>query len=281
MWESYLMSTKQMKTHIFIIMAAIATLCSCSDDVIQPQPPDPCANYTPEPPKILVYEILGDTTYLLKDRFYGGYNSVLFAASKKCDKYEWTVGSDSRRWTDSAFSLFFDRYVGDVTVRLITFASRDTLCNPADNGRDTVYATYTVISPEPTISGAPPIHGVYRGVSTENLLDTFNVTINFIGSGVDPYGTVINNLPKGCFNPENPKVSGSNFNINYGQRSILVYKDESWYGGNCRNMYGNGWLDEDGKTFTFKYNAYAFKYDPKVPVDPKQRIKATFRGVRQ
>lgn len=258
-------------------------LSSCSDDVIQPKPFDPCADYTTEPPQILVYEKLGDTTYLLKDRFYGGSSTILFAASKKCDTYEWSIGSDLKIRKDSAFTLYFNKYVGEVGVRLITFSAQDTLCNPADNGRDTIYATYTVIDPEPVRSGLPPIHGIYRGVSTENLLDTINVTIGFIGSGVDPSATVINNLPKDCINPANPDISGSEFSIGYGWRSIYVYK--SWDDGllYCRNMYGKGWLDESGNILTFKYNARAFKYIPNVPLSEQnnERIEATFIGVRQ
>jgi hypothetical protein len=265
---------------ILLLLGAVVFV-GCPDDVVvNPKPVDPCAEYSADPPKILVYEKVGDTSYILKDRFYGGSSSIKFRASRKCDTYEWTVGTDPKVRTDSSFTIHFDDYIGQVIVRLITFSSRDTLCNPADNGRDTVYASYTVIDPW-RIDVAPPFHGTYRGVSTENLLDTFTINIGFLGIGNLPEATILNNLPKGCVDPYQLKPPDAMYSVGYGMRGIYVVKDDGTWGGKCRNMYGKGFLDEDGNTFIFHYNAYVTEYNPRLGLNNKERITATFRGVRQ
>lgn len=273
-----------MKNKIILMMMLLGAIAfsGCPDDVVKPTPVDPCAEYSADPPKILVYEKVGDTSYILKDRFYGGYASIIFRTSRKCDTYEWLVGTDPKVRTDSSFTIRFRDYIGQVTVRLITFSSRDTLCNPADNGRDTVYATYTVMRASPYWNNdVPPLHGTYRGVSTENLLDTFNITIGFLGIGEKPEATILNNLPKGCVDPYQLNPPAARYSVGYGMRGIYVVKDDGTWGGKCRNMYGKGFLDEDGNTFIFHYNAYVTEYNPRLGLNNKERITATFRGVRQ
>lgn len=236
------------------------------------EPTNPCDTYTIQPLEIKIFERLGDTTHLLKNEFYGGSSSIVFAASKKCDTYQWQVGTDSRTWRDSSFQLYFSSYSGPIEVRLTTFTAQDTLCKPGDDGRDTVVARYTVINPDPRFD-IPPITGVYRGVSTENLLDTFEVKLGKVGTGVAWEMMCINNLPKGCIDPPNPRVGGPQLGVNYGRRAILIYKNEGWTGGGCRNMYGNGWISEDTDTLTFRYNVQEID-------DPKKRVNAIFKGVR-
>ena len=159
----------------------LALFMGCSDDIIKPPPPDPCAGKTPVTARFSTYEIVysrseEEKTITRTDTF-SYLERVLFAADERYDSYEWHIGYDDRVRKDSAFFMSFSRNQAPPRVPLeVVFIGRrkpHTDCFPNDDGIDTARRNIVfLLQPEVQILGS------YLGSHTdENPLDTFRVEI--------------------------------------------------------------------------------------------------------
>ncbi len=252
-------------------------MAGCSNgDVVSP---GPCDNYRYAKPQILVFEKMIDTETLLIDTVTSHpHNIIRLASTEKASKYQWNLSIDTRTWTDSVLSLRYSRVSGPVLVRLVTFTERDTICSERD-GWDTVYKTIYVVDRQ--YPDVPPIHGVYRGTSTDNPSLVYDITIGYVGTGELPYTIRIGNLPRGCSYPSNPEK----YNVTFyavGWRTI-VYQympSEQLWEDNCKNVRATGVLSNSGDTISINFSYVEPRPDDPYPPESERKFY-TFVGVRQ
>jgi hypothetical protein len=125
-----------------------------------------------------------DTVYQLAD--------VKFEAV--CDdmtRYEWTIGTDQRVFTEPSFTLYFG-VKGTIDIKLKVYKDEDPDCPDNTIRVDSITKKLTIIDNDITYVG-----GVYRGYNTNEPNHEFDVEIRF-DSLEFPATYVIHNLPEGC-----------------------------------------------------------------------------------
>ncbi len=255
------------------IISIILMSSSCGSN-IAPIKIDPCESYDSLPPKILVYENLEDSSYLIDKTFFAG-NSITFKCSKKCDTYYWQLGTDDRRWTtkDVSFNFgYITKYTGPIKVKLITFNSQDTICNKNDDGRDTIIQDYQVEDPITTPS---TIFGTFIGTSTLSPKDTLEIRI-FKWKNEYP---AIFGLPTSLCNESSFNFTPETL-ISHGWRSLWIakYPGGPLNSGPCLDLCGKGWMEDSNKVI-IKYNIP--KPELIHPEKPENRLFGVFTGIRK
>lgn len=91
---------------------------------------------------------------------------------KNVDSCWWSVGTDSRVFTEKEFSLTFRLVDGPIRTRLIVDKSSALDCNPSKPVRDTFYRDLTLMP-----LGSSNIYGTYKGYFDGNTSDTGTITI--------------------------------------------------------------------------------------------------------
>ncbi len=186
-----------MRCRILFAIATLAVVLSgCGSPTVVV--PDPCEGAQRVTARFTIYEVLQSGTIAPSDTLANGV--ALFAADERYDSYEWQIGSDSRVWTGSRFSLRFPGrevvYGEPIPIRFIGRRKPDTTCFRGDDGVDTAYR-YMVPLP-PTRS---PLLGSYHGAHVDDPADTFTVTIyvRYIEGTKDNFCSVVmRNINKGC-----------------------------------------------------------------------------------
>ncbi len=171
-------------------MACVA-LCftACCD--VNPVDPDPCEGAERVKARFTIYELVGKSV-AATDTIIGVYNAR-FSADERYDSYEWSIGSDTRTWTDSSFDLRFRlSEVGEgvpLPIRFIGKRAPKVECFPDDDGVDTTYRELVVLSMYKS-----PVQGSYRGYHVDEPLDTFTVDIYWKTEDF----LVMRNINRGC-----------------------------------------------------------------------------------
>ncbi|MEY3386569.1 MAG: hypothetical protein RIR53_1380, partial [Bacteroidota bacterium] len=88
---------------LFVIATLAVALSACGSPTVVV--PDPCEGAQRVTARFTIYEVLQSGTIAPSDTLANGV--ALFAADERYDSYEWQIGSDSRVWTVSRFSLRF------------------------------------------------------------------------------------------------------------------------------------------------------------------------------
>ncbi|MFN9303631.1 MAG: hypothetical protein ACK6DA_12750 [Candidatus Kapaibacterium sp.] len=202
-----------MRTYFYgCFVVVMLTLHSCGgDDVpVKPPPTDPCAGKLRTSADFTIKEILSDTVWFFTDTVFPN-NSIEFEAIQNSDEYVWKVGDDERTWTTKKFRLNFIGFIGTLPIHLIVKNnSVDTLCNPGDDGIDTVTKYLTVVGRE-----SLAILGSYKGYNLDNPSDTFTVTVRTTDYRNRSWVEIIN-INKGCFDTTN----SSNLYVNVANKGL-------------------------------------------------------------
>lgn len=132
---------------------------------------------------------------------YNYLNSVYvyFSANyENATSYEWQVGNNSTVHTEKDFGLYFNDTIGTIQVRLIVHAKPNLICNPYDDGVDTMVKYLTIRNVEPD-----PLTGFYFGYNTNDpthfftiQIDTARIYQNYLPNGFG-LGLCLKNLPEG------------------------------------------------------------------------------------
>jgi|GEM_PF-849524 len=211
--------------NMIMAIAAALLLFGCGTHTVVT--PDPCEGARPVTARFTIYEVLESGTKAPSDTTVNGM--VLFAADERYDSYEWQIGSDTRIWRDSAFSLRFTlRDAPDsipIPIRFIGRRKPDTTCFPDDDGVDTAYRELLPLS-----DPASPLLGAYHGAHVDDPTDTFTVAIYVTYR--DPEMTtlcsvVMRNINRGC--SDTSRVSCGAVNEKYFGATIMEFDGDGRY----------------------------------------------------
>ena len=263
-----------MRTYFYgCFVVVMLTLHSCGgDDVpVKPPPTDPCAGKLRTSADFTIKEILSDTVWFFTDTVFPN-NSIEFEAIQNSDEYVWKVGDDARTWTTKKFRLNFIGFIGTLPIHLIVKNnSVDTLCNPGDDGIDTVTKYLTVVGRE-----SLAILGSYKGYNLDNPSDTFTVTVRTTDYRNRSWVEIMN-INKGCFdttNSSNLYVNVANKGLTFSSVYTTPMRDICWDPRGVARLY------PDRNHVVIHYDVVDQNQD--IPLkDKKIRKYHTFKGVRQ
>lgn len=122
-----------------------------------------------------------DTIHMYVDYAFGDpnyYNLISTQVSFVADiqdaiSYQWQVGSNSIQQTTNSFTLTFGDTIGTMPVRLILHAKPNLICNPNDDGYDTITKFLTLKHFKDF-----PLKGKYEGYNTLNPTVKYVVEID-------------------------------------------------------------------------------------------------------
>ncbi len=260
-----------MKNKIILLMMLLGAIAfsGCPDE--EPIKPDPCAGVVETSADFTMKEII-DTIRIETDTIYTG-NTVEFSAKYDADEYEWKLGTDDRTWKTKKFTLNFLNFMGNVDVRLI--AKRKAInkeCTPNDDGIDTIMKRLSVVHNS-------LVFGNFRGVSTQNLKDTFTISIKEFADNVsDNRWVLIYNLNKGCVDTSQDATSSYIMRI-IGYKAFYFISSFDGYKTRplCFNPVGLAKSEFGGNGITIDYSLI----EDTIQFSKKPRTYYTFKGVRQ
>jgi len=210
-------------------IGCLSLIQSCKDDCSDPTNPD-CENYDPCYGKESAdaafhfykdlttdygeYHFQTDTIEVYND---GSYIDVYFKVDDKdVDSCWWTVGADSRVFTQKEFMLTFQKDDAPLLTRLIVDKSSAKSCHPDKPVRDTFYRTLKFMP-----LGSSNIYGKYHGYFDGNTSDTGTITVLIKRFWNTSYIPILRN------SQEPPGIDSGNFaiintgwNNAFGMRSI-------------------------------------------------------------
>lgn len=211
------------------------------------------------------YFILEDT-----DTILGG---LITFKSTVCiyDSLRWIVGNHPEQFTTNEFSLFFNEdFAGEtIPVTLIAQKSPNLVCNPFDDGIDTL-VRYLYVKP---FDSTKVFFGKFSGYNIEDgANDLFEIELTYI-TNFNGSITFIN-LPRGA----NPPIGFGSFN-----KTQQAYK--RFYFCRSFDFGGHGLNNIIG---VVKYNSnydavrieYSYSIDPEKPNTGANSRKKTFIGTR-
>jgi hypothetical protein len=229
---------------------------------------DPCG-----PSNYEIFEINYDTL--------GSGASLYFTAEVGCyDELEWIIGSDpTHRFGEQIFVNFSPQDVIGQTISIALIAKKrpNKLCNPDDDGVDTIIKNI-FFDPSPKT-----YYGKFLGYNLdENPTDTFTVWIKGYTQNQLPRHADIVGLPKGSNNYQG--VDYPIFEYNSNQNRINFCNTRTVDGGLwdhpevfCPHTRGHIIYSINFDTITINYHYAA---DVTLPNEGSNRIFKTFKGVR-
>jgi hypothetical protein len=264
----------EMNLKLLFFLPTLFLFASCEkeetwcEDSTNPACPnfDPCFLLSPA---VSAFDII-DSTYV------GGVDSAVarvvdtiltngtgyFRATHRenIERFEWKIGYDSRVFEGPDQQLDFYDYVGDVTVRLITYAKDgDGTCLQAEELTDTSFQTFTVAK---LPDGGNPILGTFTGYNLSNPDSLFSVEVFGFGEPFIAYH-FISGLPVTC-------ESGPP-GIFIRPKYRFFVSSTSTHGYDCHNALVYGEVLDDHKTLHLYY-----AYDDEAG----NRIRERFVGVK-
>lgn len=239
-----------MKYLFYLVFASLLISSSCNDNPVIIK--DPCEGAKPFKADFTVYEQLWyDSAFVAIDTVIV-YNIIHFKANEDYDTYNWIVGEDTTHFYSKEVLIKFKEPLNRIPVRLIATKAAN-MCFPNDKTIDTIIKYITIV---PWKNSA--LTGNFRGVSTYNLKDTFNISIYF--KGIYENGTLIGesylivNFDHGCQgfvnligNREVPLIK-----IKIGYRTLKIDGDGTNYYG-CNDPLGYAQLSNENQTITINY----------------------------
>lgn len=261
-----------------ILQISIITIISlvffcCKDD---DQPADPCANeietsaefgffsrfFIHSKPLVkdsICWIPLTDTIYNSES---GGGTPIYFkAANSNMETYEWTVGLDSRVFTDSVFQLAFEGINGDLDVRLEV--TNDILEGCLPDIPRTMEQTQTVYMKSYfTVDELLILEKSFVGYDDDQPDSLYTISFRQFSQGLTGF-------PRNCTILSN---SGIRF-VSGGRRFVIdKYASTPYPTNNCGRVSGSGELQEDGKTLIFDYSLEF--------TDGREKINRRFIGTK-
>ena len=181
--------------------------------------------------------------------------NVIFSVAangRDFDSLAWRIGNDPRTFTESTFSLWFDkRDTGNLNVEL-TLWLRPSECFPNDSVVS-LKKTIHILSRENT---SYAFEGTFTGYNESNPDRTFDVTVVNFGPFPPPndsaqYWLHVHNLTEGCGNEEIsiydkiPGIGQASYRHFYLNGDAEIFND-------CPKIKGYGRIDSTG-TLTIDY----------------------------
>src|SRR5688572_20498083 len=102
-----------MKTQ-FLLFVNIISFCILTGCKKNPTA-GPCDFLIQPPEKFVIKEIVGDTAFITDTVFRDNY--IQFESRGTYESVAWKIGTDTRTWQDSVFTLGFNNYLGTLPVR--------------------------------------------------------------------------------------------------------------------------------------------------------------------
>lgn len=189
------------------------------------------------------------------------YDVKFEAICNDMTRYEWTVGTDQRVFTESSFTLYFAS-PGIIDVTLVVYQDENTNCPNNTVRVDSVTKQLVIVETENR-----HIEGKYRGYNVSEPNTIFDVEIVFDSTEAIVGAYVIRNLPEGCHLENSPTSAVTVFpfrtrfymNFNRNQHSCEIPK-------------GWGELQEDLNEIIIDYQIKDF--------DTDMLISYQFKGIR-
>lgn len=241
------------------------------------KPKDPCEGRTTAfKASFTIYEGSGLCDTVMVSDTVLNRNIGIFKADGDYTSYEWQIGTDARTWNTKQVRLTFSNNdVGAIRIRLIARDTNYIKCVAGDDGIDTVFKTLVLQR-----RSATRMLGKFRGANLDNPLDSFTVDFSMIREGnINNKDTtnrvvMVNNLPKGAFEPD--IVDGifaycNIFTVTY-YKGVNMETNGS-VGNGVNGIRGFAKLSEDASTITIHYTEF-----DRPSTNP--RIKRTFIGKR-
>lgn len=260
-------------------------------DVTNPACPNynPCLNQHATSAAFALYEHDGSSLHsnylkdVLTDTLYQGDDFYLVpayvppAGQAKGWTYKYIINNRDTFNTDSTYN-FNSRYIQDtftngvngmLKVKLYVHNNNpNQKCFPHDSGTDTLTKFFKTIPTAAYPGFKSAVFGKYQGALTDNLTDTFSVTL--LNNVVDPMyggnGEEISNLYRGC----------SAYNGYGAQDPSGTYRTIDWHVPNdseCQDISFFAYVNEQTNLITIMFN---YK-DPSNPSNPVP-IAKTFTG---
>jgi hypothetical protein len=233
--------------------------------------PDPCLKFKAD---FDIVQAIGPATPSNRDSLWVvdtvlANNYVGFRAKGDYESYEWQVGKDPFIRTTKQFALFFEQAEGKIDVRLIARKKRDLLCDPQDDGIDTIRKSVVVLPREAFL-----MVGEYEGVVEDAPNNKFTISIK-----KDPFADLdneslyqISNINQGCIIDVSSPLGRMSTQAGY---RAFFFTSRGSYVGQCESPGGFASLGRDNKTITVD-----FWITPLLPLDgPSFRKK--FVGKRK
>ncbi len=242
------MSTINSRFLYFLLCVTIITGCNrCKEECDDPTNPE-CPNYCPpvdpceginEVSADFIIEELVDInpiTWRETEGVIGTTSSqtVRLTALQNGLNYVWIIGADTIYDQQYEFNFSSDYYGQNIPLKLIVSGSVDSICNPLDNGMDTLTRSIHVV--ELTEN---PIFGRYKVATIANPLDSFIVEIctHFELGGNQFYVHNFDNAG----NEDSCRVELSA--IGYKYLNVYTYLILP----NCKRIIGDVWLDTNNQ----------------------------------
>ncbi len=240
-----------------LLVAFSITACKkCKDE---PLPVDPCAG---KPVEFKADMEFGYSLYLRSLRSviipvdtYLVYDSrdISFRAIGNYESVSWKIGSDTREFTDTSFTLSFSNQEDRIPIRMI---AKRKLSEVGECKNLRLYDTVTKIFTKINYSSySSPLPGYYLGALQDFPNDTFRLQIKetIESNGIARRYQIIGLLNQ-CLNT--PKVDKIDI--------ISIYRNFGFDrsgGGPCPNDrisidYGSGYLGQHNKTLTVSFTQY-------------------------
>ena len=205
-----------------------------------------CSSISKPDGKFVIKEVLGDTSFIADTIYRNNY--VQFMALDNYESVNWNLGSDPRIWTNQNFSLSLINALGNIPINFIGRRNPNINCFPQDSGNYMSSQKITMVEQiEKPILKISPLVGKYKGVFSNNLLDTFTIRIEYFDSLKYDIGVTgsknfywISNIPKSY-----TSTLGWNYpELLNGQPIQMGYKCFR-FGSNSNVIQGKGWLNNE------------------------------------
>jgi len=254
-----------MKTSLNLIFLLLLffSIFSCKDDDIAV---DPCADEVATSAEFdfFVRALGKDSIYWMPviDTFYnsaggGGTDLYFRAQNSQMTYYNWTIGQDSRIFTDSVFKLAFEGIEGNVDANLKVGNDGIIEC-VADSTATSTQSIYM----KSFSMGNIPIFGTYEGADEDTPDDIYSFDILFFEG--------LQRFPNNC-----TILSNSGIHVFLTGRSFVIdkYGTLPYLPNSCGRPSGEGTLQDDNKTLIFDYT---IEYDD----NSQEKVTKRFIGTK-
>ena len=220
---------------IFALLSVFAFYGCPKDDVVKPDPIDPCQEYKDTKAKIITKAPCYDK-YFPNDTMLESSEVVFRAEGKFYTDWSWYIGEETTARKDDFVKIQFTEPYGYIPIKLI--ATRPPLPDCNDDGIDTI-ESFVYIKPFDKSS----IIGEYLGYTTDDTTSKYIVKIFFLENQYR-----MTNVNKGFYDtiPDLPFIA------TYPGNNVLQFSSDAYANG-CECPKGTAVVSRDLKTIEINY----------------------------
>lgn len=216
---------------LYLIASLLIIFVSVSCKKIQP-PYDPCQYYVPFNGSLDLRQEVGDTTFSADTIFPNSY-LYFVPGGQGLDSCVWQINNSPAVTSKAEIVKYMLVDPGQhLDISLTAYRRQSSIICAKDTLVFRFSKSVYVVDRNQSL-----IIGDFKGVSTENITDTFTIHIQYTGSPLPYY--FLSNLPKGCIRSE----YRTGYPADIGYTIDAGYKSLHIDGGTCLpNIHGNGSL---------------------------------------